>query len=64
MPADSCTPAQVVLDGRAAASTIQALDVLIVQANTNTLAACFAGLLTAMRLKVAAGATDPAAAAA
>jgi len=54
----------VVLDGRAAASTIQALDVLIVQANTNTLAACFAGLLTAMRLKVAAGATDPAAAAA
>lgn len=46
----------VVLDAKAAAGTIQALDVLIVQANTNTLAACFTGLLASMRLKVAAGA--------
>jgi hypothetical protein len=48
----------VVLDAKAAAASIQALDVLIVQANTNTLAACFAGLLASMRLKVAAGATE------
>eukprot|EP00967_Tisochrysis_lutea_P126394 scaffold213602_cov32-Tisochrysis_lutea.AAC.1 len=47
----------VVLDSRAAATTIQALDVLIVQANTNTLAACYMGLLGAMRLKLSARAT-------
>ncbi|EOD28271.1 hypothetical protein EMIHUDRAFT_234877 [Emiliania huxleyi CCMP1516] len=51
----------VVLDGRAAAATVQALDVLIVQANTNTIAACFFGLLTSMRLKLAAATAERAA---
>ena len=40
--------------GAAAAAPLQALDVLVVQANTNTLMSCFCGLLSTMRLRRAA----------
>uniref|UniRef100_A0A7S0ITD5 DUF3611 family protein n=1 Tax=Calcidiscus leptoporus TaxID=127549 RepID=A0A7S0ITD5_9EUKA len=48
------TQGQLALGG--VASPVQAIDVLVVQANTNTLAAHFAALIASMRLQLAANA--------